>query len=67
MVKIQVEVFWLVTPCNFAVGWIPVFQRTLLPLPSEWRWRQQCHPKCWYPTATLHSITSQKILTCTNL
>jgi len=42
VVKVQVEVFWLVTPR---------------------RWRQQGPPKRWYPTTTLHGITTQKTMT----
>jgi hypothetical protein len=33
VVNIEVEAFWVVTPCNVAVG--SVFQRTLLPPSSE--------------------------------
>jgi len=25
-----------------------------------WRWMQQGPPKRWYPTATLHGVTTQK-------
>jgi len=50
-VTIKVEVFWVVTLCGAA------FRRTMLhPLSGcsqvKWRWRQQCPPKCSYPTAT---------------
>jgi hypothetical protein len=34
----------------------------MLPLCSGWRWRQ-VEMKHWYPTATLHGITTQKSLT----
>jgi len=30
---------------------------------SPWRGRQQSPPKWWYPTTTLHSITTQKTAT----
>jgi len=30
---------------------------------STWRWRQQGPPKHWYPTTTVHGITTQKTLT----
>jgi hypothetical protein len=53
--KIQVVVFWVVTPCNDG-GRIPKFQRTLLPPSSV----QPDPPKCWYPTTSLHSVTMQK-------
>jgi len=26
---------------------------------SSWRWRQQDPSKRWYPTTSLHSVTSQ--------
>jgi hypothetical protein len=29
----------------------------------RWRWRQQVPPKRWYPTATLHGVTTQKTST----
>jgi hypothetical protein len=30
---------------------------------SPWRWRQHGPPKRWYPTTTLHGVTTQKIST----
>jgi hypothetical protein len=30
---------------------------------SPWRWRQQGPPELWYPTTTLHIVTTQKIST----
>jgi len=30
---------------------------------GPWRWRQQCLPKRWYPTATLHGVTNRKTST----
>jgi len=27
---------------------------------SPWRWRQQDPPECWYPTATVHGVTTPK-------
>jgi len=29
---------------------------------SPWKWRQHGPPKCWYPTITLHGITTRKTL-----
>jgi len=29
---------------------------------STWRWRQHGPPKCWYPTAALYSVTTQKTI-----
>jgi len=53
-VKIQVEVFfWVVTLCSVVIG-IAVFQMTLLPPSSGWR---------WYPATTLHGVTDHKPLT----
>jgi len=28
--------------------------------PCVWRWRQHGPPKLWYPTTTLHGVTTQK-------
>jgi len=36
---------------------------TSLDTSSGWRWRQQCPPKQWYPTATLCRITIQETKT----
>jgi hypothetical protein len=33
---------------------------TLRHSPEDWRWRQHEPPKCWYPTTTLHGVTTQK-------
>jgi len=54
-VKIQVEVFWVVTLRSFVVG----YRR----FGGLWRRWQQGPPKLYYPTATQHGITTQKILT----
>jgi hypothetical protein len=51
-VKIQVEVFWVVTPWSVVAG----YQRFR-------RWRQRGLPKRWYPTTTLHGITTQTTTT----
>jgi hypothetical protein len=48
----QVEFFWVVTPCSVKVG----YQR----LGGQGRWRLQAPPKLWYPTTTLHGVTTQK-------
>jgi len=47
--KIHVEVFRVLTPCSVIVG----YQH------YGGRWRQRGHPKRWYPTATVHSVTTQ--------
>jgi len=52
--KIQVVVFCVVTPCSAVVGY---------HCTSHWRWRQYGPLKHWYPTTTLHTITTQKTLT----
>jgi len=49
-VVIQVIIFWVMTPCSGMVGYEQ----------SHERWRQQVPSKCWYPTTTLHSITTHK-------
>jgi hypothetical protein len=46
------EVFWVVTPRNFAVG----YQRFGGPCCLHFQER-------WYPTATLHDVTTQKTST----
>jgi hypothetical protein len=46
--------FWVGTPCSDVVG----YQRT-----SPWRWWQHDPPKRWYPTATLHGVTTHKTST----
>jgi len=52
--KIEVKVFWVVMPCNIAVGG---------PYCLHLQGEQQDLPKHWYPTATLHSVTTQNTLT----
>jgi hypothetical protein len=52
VVKIQIEVFWVVTMCSDVVGYFT----------SACRLWQQVPPKCWHPTATLHDIKSQKTI-----
>jgi len=49
-VKIQVEVFWGVTPCSIVVG----YQR------FRGSWKHQDPPKRRHPTTALHGVTSQK-------
>jgi hypothetical protein len=57
-VNIQVEVFWVVTPCNVAVG----YRRFGIPaLPPSSRWSDWRHAplKRWHPTATLRGVRTQ--------
>jgi len=49
-VKIQIEVFWVVTPCHVVVGYRPFVY--------IFRQRQHGPPKRWYPTTTLHRVTT---------
>jgi len=54
VVKIQTEVFWIVMLHSVVVGY------------QCFRWRekrQHSPPKHWYPTTTLHGITTQKTWT----
>jgi hypothetical protein len=51
--RIQVEVFWDVTPFSVAVGFHAAFI-----FGSPWRWRQHGLPKLWYPNTKLHSVTT---------
>jgi hypothetical protein len=48
VVMFPVEVFWVVTP---------------FPCCSPWRWRQHGRQKRWYPTTTLHGVTTQETST----
>jgi len=59
-VKIQVEFFWIVTPCSAVVGYLSV---CFIPSPvtSPWRWMQHGPLKHLYLTTTLHDVTTQKI------
>jgi len=59
-VKIQVDVLWVVTPCSVAVGYSIPVSMPLFPAPStlQWSWGRQGLPKHWYPTTTLHGVTS---------
>jgi hypothetical protein len=67
VVKIQVEVFWAVTPCNVVVGYRCFRGPCSLHIQGEvkWRWRQHGPPNCLYPTITLHGVTIQKTLAWT--
>jgi len=72
MLLVQVEVFWVMSPCSVAV----VYQRfggsycltlhteaawrQLGPPSSWWRWRQQGPSKHRYPTATERGVTTQR-------
>jgi len=49
---LQVEVFWVVTPCS-----------EVSDVTSPWRWRQNGHLKRWYPTTTLYGVTTHKTST----
>jgi len=41
------------------------YNTTLHHDPEDWRWRQHEPLKHWYPTTTLHGITTQKTLNMT--
>jgi hypothetical protein len=59
--KILVEVFWVVTPCSFAVWYQCFGGPCCLHLQGEaWRWRQHGHVKCWYPTTGIQGVTTRK-------
>jgi hypothetical protein len=50
MIQVEVEVFWVVMPFSVAAGYQCFRGPSCLHL----------HPEGWYPTTTLHSITTQK-------
>jgi hypothetical protein len=52
-VKIQVEVFWVVTPCSVVVG------RQRFETPCRLHLQGEDPPKRWYPIAALHCVTTQ--------
>jgi hypothetical protein len=53
--RLDVKTDWLTVSTK--VTW------TGSPVPSPWRWRQHEPLKCWYPTTTLHGVTTQKTST----
>jgi hypothetical protein len=57
-VMIQVEDFWVVTPCSVVVGYHSFRGPCCLHLQGEWR--QHGRLKRWYPPTTLHGVTTQK-------
>jgi len=52
-----VEVFWVVTPCNVVVRCQHFKGHITLKVEAAWT------PKRWYPTTTLHGVTTQKTST----
>jgi hypothetical protein len=64
-VKFQVELFWVVTPSSVVVGCgrIPTFQRYVLPPSSDKVGGSMDPLKRWFPTTTLHGITTHKAST----
>jgi len=53
--KIQVEAFWIVTPCAVVVGYQSFGGLCYLHLQG-----QHVPPKRWYPSTTLYGATTQK-------
>jgi len=49
-----VQFLWVMMPCSVMVG----YQRFRV---SPWRWRWYGPLKRWYPTTTLHDVTTQKM------
>jgi hypothetical protein len=60
-VKFHVEVYWVVTPRSVAVGYPRFRIPCCLVLQGE-EWTSEN----WYPTTTLHGVTTQKTSTCNN-
>jgi hypothetical protein len=65
--KMQFQVFWVVTPRSVVVGYQTFAESCCLRLPepftSPGSLRQQDPENCWCPTTTLHSLTTQNTLT----
>jgi hypothetical protein len=55
-VKIRVEIFWVVTPCNDSVG----YQRFEDLAAGIFMVQHQDSLKHWYPVPTLHGVRTQK-------
>jgi len=58
--KIQVMVFWVVTPCSYVVGYQRFGACSSETLVSPWKWRQQGPPKHRYTSPSLHSTSTHK-------
>jgi hypothetical protein len=58
-VTVLMVVFWAVTPCGLTYGYQCYGGTYCLHL-HGWRWRPYVALKRWYPTVSLHSITTQK-------
>jgi len=61
---IHVMVFCIMTACSVMVGYGRFGGPCCLHLHSPWRWKQHASSKRWYPTTTLHGVTTQKTWTC---
>jgi len=72
---LQVEIFWVVKGywrfrgpcCLYLQGEVTGDEKNghryrTSPVTTHWSWRQHRPLKCWYPTAKLHGITTQKTL-----
>jgi hypothetical protein len=62
-VILQVEVFWVVTPCGVGVRCQRFRDPCCLHLQGEVKWRQQGSLKHWYLTTKLHGVITQKMET----
>jgi hypothetical protein len=56
-VKVQVEVSWVVKPCNVVVGY--QLSRDPCCLHCTLKWRQHEPLKRWHPTTTLHGVITK--------
>jgi len=54
---------WLVAPAAPHQSGHVSMLCSVIPVTSPWRWRQHGTMKWWYPTTSVHSITTQKTLT----
>jgi len=63
VLRIEIDVLWVVTPCSVVVGYQRFGGPWCLRLQGDWRCWQRGTPKCHYPTTTLHGVTTRKIWT----
>jgi len=66
VIKIQVVVLWVITPCSAVVGYRR-FVGLAASITSPWKLKQHYIPRRWCPTSLLHSVTTEKTATFISL